>query len=343
MKKINKLFYTIIAFLAITCSIFASGGERNGTAGATELLIPVGARGIAMGGATLTNSYGLESVYWNPANLAVGNYNSEVFFSHMSYIADIGIEYGAVSTSIEGFGSIALTIKSLAFDEIPVTTNENPDGTGQTYTPNYMTIGFTYAKQLSDRISVGLTANYVSEEIDRVSATGFAFNVGIAYQNLGNIDGLDIAFVLKNVGPQMEFGGSALYVEATAQGQSRGTSFLEIDAAKFDLPSSLELGLGYSINMNEMNSIEFSGSFQNNNFLGDEYRIGAEYTYDNLFFVRGGYDYMADVTEDENIYGLTAGAGLNYNLGDASIQIDYAYRQADFFDDNHVFTVGLGF
>lgn len=343
MKKVNKLLFTLIAFLVVTGSVYASGGNRNGTAGATELLIPVGARGIAMGGATLTNSYGLESVYWNPANLSVGGYSTEVFMSHMSYIADIGVEYGAVSTNIEGFGAIALSLKSLAIDDIPVTTVENPDGTGQTYSPNYVTIGLTYARQLSDRISVGLTANYISEEIDRVSATGIAFNIGVSYQNLGNIDGLDIAFVLKNLGPQMQFDGSGLYLQAENNDQSRGSAFYKIEAAKFDLPSSLEIGLGYSVNINEVNSLELSSSFHNNNFLGDEYKIGAEYVYNNLFFVRAGYDYMADVTEDENIYGLTAGAGLNYSLGDAAFRLDYAYREAEFFNSNHIFTVTLGF
>ena len=66
--KIYLLLFTALLFTAT--SLFAGGGKRNGTAGASQLIIPVGARGIAMGGATLTNSYGIESLHWNPANLS---------------------------------------------------------------------------------------------------------------------------------------------------------------------------------------------------------------------------------------------------------------------------------
>ena len=45
MNKIKSLSFIIIFFIAAG-SLFASGGKRNGSAGATELLIPVGARGI---------------------------------------------------------------------------------------------------------------------------------------------------------------------------------------------------------------------------------------------------------------------------------------------------------
>jgi len=55
MKKINKIFTTVLMVLLVAGSLFADGGKRNGSAGATELLIPVGARGIALGGTSITN------------------------------------------------------------------------------------------------------------------------------------------------------------------------------------------------------------------------------------------------------------------------------------------------
>ncbi len=41
------------------------------------------------------------------------NNSASVMFSHMSHIADIGVEYGAVSTNFEGFGVVSLSLKSL--------------------------------------------------------------------------------------------------------------------------------------------------------------------------------------------------------------------------------------
>ena len=52
MKRIIKLISVFILTLAIS-NVFAEGGERTGTAGASELLIPVGPRGIAMGESNL--------------------------------------------------------------------------------------------------------------------------------------------------------------------------------------------------------------------------------------------------------------------------------------------------
>lgn len=337
-----KVLSLVLVILFAAGEIFAGGGSRNGTAGATQLLIPVGARGVAMSGATLVGATGVEGLYWNPANIASGEYSTSVMFSHMQHIADINVEYGAVATNIEGFGSIGLSIKSLGIDEIPITTVQNPDGTGQNFKPSFMILGLTYARMLSDRISVGLTANVVSERIDLVSATGLAFNLGVSYKNLGNVDGLSFAVVLKNLGPQMKYDGTGLNVKAISTDLSRPTQWYKVEAAAFELPSTLELGFGYNYKFNESNAFVLNGVFQNSNFYGDEYKFGAEYGYNNLFFIRAGYALLEGVGDDGNIFGLTAGAGINYDLGGVGFKFDYAYRETKFFDNNHVFTVQLG-
>ncbi|MBS4035783.1 MAG: PorV/PorQ family protein [Ignavibacterium sp.] len=346
MKKIIfSIGFIIILFFLIAESIFAGGGRRNGTGGATELLIPVGARGIAMGSSTLSNSYGLEALFWNPANIArVGEYSTNVMFSHMEHIADIGVQYGAVSTDIESFGSIALSIKSLSIGEIPVTTISNPDGTGAVFTPQFLTLGLTYARMLSDRISVGLTANLVTEKLDLVSATGIAFNVGVTYTNFADVPGLGIAFVMKNVGPQMQFDGSGLLIPAETPSLNRPGQFYKVEAASFELPSQLEIGASYSYIVNEQNALQFSGIFANNNFYGDELKAGFEYGYDKMFFIRAGYSFAYDLDSDYNTYGINAGVGLNYDLGGVLLRVDYAYRAVQYegLGDNHIFSIGFG-
>jgi hypothetical protein len=343
MNKIKVLRYFLIFTIFASSCIFASGGSRNGTAGATELLIPVGARGIAMSGSTLVGSTGVEALFWNPANLSRGDVGTNVMFSHMSYIADINVDYGAVSTNIEGFGAIAFSLKSLSMNSIPITTVQYPDGTGQTYTPSFTIVGVTYSRLLSDRISVGVTANLISEQLDLVSATGIAFNVGVSYKNLANIDGLSFAVVIKNLGPQMKYDGSGLNIVANAQDVLRTPTNYKVDAAGFELPSTLEIGLGYAYNFNANNSLLVNGVFQNSNFYGDEYKIGAEYSFNKMFFVRGGYDFLPDMDTDNNIYGFTAGLGIDYTMSGVDLKVDYAYRSVRYFSANHVFTVALGF
>ena len=343
MKKINLIGYVLIIALFAASSIFASGGSRNGTAGATELLIPVGARGVAMSGSTLVGATGVEALYWNPANLARGDFGTNVMFSHMNYIADIGVDYGAVSTNIEGFGALALSLKSLNIGSIAITSDDHPDGTGQSFTPSYVTMGLTYSRLLSDRISVGITVNLINERLDLVSATGVAFNVGIAYKNLGNINGLSFAVVIKNLGPQMQFAGSGLNILASSTTLARTPTIYSINAAGFELPSTLELGLGYVYNFNAVHSLMINGVFQNSNFYGDEYKVGLEYNYNKLFFVRGGYDYVQLDNTQDNIYGPSAGLGVDYVAGGVDFKLDYAWRGVKYFGANHVITVTLGF
>ncbi len=343
MKKIKLISLLLVLAVVASSVVYAGGGNRNGTAGATELLIPVGARGIAMSGATLTGAKGVEAIYWNPANLARTDYSTTVMFSQMSYIADIGVSYAAIGTNIEGLGALGFSIKALSMDEIAITTVDKPDGTGQFFTPQFVTLGLTYSRLLSDRISVGVTMNYVTEKLDLVSASGIAFNIGVAYKNLGNIDGLSFALAIKNLGPQMSYDGSALYVKAESPDLERTSQLYKIDVAAFELPSTLELGVGYEFNINESNSLSMNTVFQNSNFYADEYKIGAEYSYDNTFFGRIGYSMLDGIETADQVYGLTFGAGINYNLGSSTVKIDYAFREAKFFDSNHIFAISFGF
>lgn len=340
MKKIYlKLFLLILA----ATTVFADGGVRNGTGAASQLLIPVGARGIAMSGSTLAGSSGLEALYWNPANVGIEG-GTNVMVSYMSHIADIGVTYFGVSTNLEGFGTVAVTLKSLAIDDINITTVDNPDGNGRSFKPTFMTLGLTYSRMLSDRISVGLTVNYISEKIDLVSSSALAFNFGVSYRNLANINGFNLAMVLKNFGSQMRYDGSGLYLLATPGSLERGEATYKMTAAAFDLPSTLEIGLSYNYNFNASNSLQLDGTYQNSNYYADEYKVGLEYSLNSMFFVRGGYAYTPSFSDntDYNIYGVTAGIGLKYDLSGTSLKVDYAFRQTKFFDNNHIIAVQFG-
>lgn len=344
MKHILKHFVTLLLVVSATTMALAGGGNRLGTGGAPELLIPVGGRDLAMGGASIATTSGIDALFWNPAGIARSPYGANLLFSHMSYIADIGVEYGAGSVSFEGLGTIGISVKSISVGDIAVTTEQNPDGTGQTYSPQFFVAGLTYARRLSDRISVGVTGNFVAERLAQVNANGVAFNVGIAYENLGSLNGLSLGVVVKNIGPSMTFSGPGLYQSATAADQLRGPQFYTRDAAPFELPSTIEIGLGYRAPMGGENSaLQISTSFQNNNFSDDEYKVGAEYGYNNMFFVRGGWDFAPTASQNAYIYGPTVGAGVMINSEDINIGFDYTFRHTEYFAGNHVVSVKLGF
>ncbi|NWF50103.1 MAG: PorV/PorQ family protein [Ignavibacteriaceae bacterium] len=339
---------TLAVLLVLSAEIFAGGGRRNGTAGAQELLIPVGGRGLSLNGSYIAGIEGSEAIYYNPAGLSLMNSSVEVLFSQMNYIADIGVSYAVVATQFEGFGALGLSIKSIDFGDIPVTTVEAPQGTGSVFSPTYVTIGLTYSNYLTDRISVGANFKLISEKIMRVSATGFAFDAGVMYNGFAGLEGLKIGIVLRNLGPSMSFDGPDLLRVAEDPLSNRGFQYYQIDAAPFELPSQLELGIAYERSFaNDIKGLVMT-SFENNNFSNDQYKLAAEFSYNDLVFLRGGYAFQPEADDnpsfedEENIFGVTLGAGVKLKTA-LDITVDYAYRFARFFDANHLFAVKLGF
>ncbi|MBM4167964.1 MAG: PorV/PorQ family protein [Ignavibacteria bacterium] len=341
-------------YLAVACLILALGiqtgeaqNKRIGTAAASELLVPIGARDFAMGGASISTAKGVEAIHWNPAGLGRIGYSAEGMFSTMSYIGDIGVNYGAVGAHFSGIGSIGISVKTLDFGDIKLTTHDDPEGKGgRLFSPTYATIGFTYARDLTDAISVGTSVKVISEQIDRVSATGFAIDFGVQYTGLAGVRGLGVGVAVKNIGPQMKFDGPGLLRSGTASGERRPEQKYVIDAASFELPSLIEIGLSYGGAFEDNLKYSMNSSFTNNNLYYDEYRLGGEvgYTIEDLsLFGRAGMAMTPQAEEKENIFGPTFGFGIHYTMTGMSVSLDFAYRQVEFFDANQVISVKIGF
>ena len=161
------------------------------------------------------------------------------------------------------------------------------------------------------------------------------------YENLGSIDGLAFAVALKNIGSGMRYEGSGL--GTNFQDPSGREDFLTRDAATNQLPTSIELGLGYRTVLAEKSMVSVMGNFLSNNFENDAVRFGLEYSFDDFLFARGGYNMGMGVDSEDQVYDFALGAGIKYPLGDVNFMFDYAYRNTQYFDGENVFTVTLGF
>ena len=335
------LALTILLALAPS-SALAGRGDKVGSASGTQLLIPIGARAIALGGSTLATVSGNESMYWNPAGLARTGTPNEILVSHMAYIADIGVDFVSASTRLSGIGTLGLSLKSLSVGAVPITTEDQPDGTGESVTPTFMTIGATFARQMSEQIAIGFSGNLVFERMGEVSASAIAFNGGIQYLSLGGVQGLNFGVAVKNVGPQMTYGGDGLLRSGQLVDVSRPNAIYKVEAASADLPSTIEIGLAYTRPLDDLSSLSISGLFQNNNYADDEYRFGLEFAHRGTFFVRGGYGFSPVSGDQEYAFGASAGAGIHDRVGGVEIGVDYAFREVKFLKGSHIFTLTLG-
>ncbi|MFQ5771992.1 MAG: PorV/PorQ family protein [bacterium] len=344
--NIYPLFAATLVFLLLfSIDSYAGNRKKAGVAAGAELLIPVGTRDMAMGGATIATTSGIDAIFWNPAGLARTDYSAVATFSRTTYIADIDINYVAVAGKFGNFGTVGFSIKSLAIGDIPITTEDQPDGTGASLDPTFITVGVHYGKLLIENVAVGFSVRVISENLReaRVSATGFSFSAGVQYQNAGGLQGLDLGVAVKHIGPQMGFSGSGLLRDAGVEDANRGVSLVEIDAGTEDLPSTIEIGVAYTVNAGEFSKIHFATMFQNNNFSDDQARFGVEYEYNDLFFLRAGFNSSPDAPDDAFIFGPTLGAGAHVLVGGINIFADYAWQQNDFFDNQNTFSIRLGF
>ncbi len=344
----SRVIALLLLSLLVALGTSWAQNPRTGTAAATELLIPVGARDLAMGGSSIASSVGLEAIHWNPAGLGRMAHTAEGMFSTMYYLADIQVIYGAAGAKFGDFGTVGMSIKSLSFGDIPLTTVDDPEGLGgMTYSPTYVTFGLTYGRDLTDAISVGATAKVITERIDRVSSSGFAFDFGLQYNGLAGVSGLQLGVAVKNIGPQMQFQGSGLYQSAIVTGANRPVQQYQVVAASFELPSVVEVGLGYAGKAGDNMKYNVTGVYTSNSLFEDEYKIGGEYGFmlaDASIFLRGGYNFVPQLSDvNSRIFGATLGAGLVYNAGGTEITVDYAYRDVKLFSGSNVISIKVGF
>jgi len=326
-----RLLLVVPALLLLGLSaVYAGNSARIGTAGASELLIPIGSRGAAMGGTVTADAYGVEAVYWNPAGLASLE-GTEAMFGHLPYLADIGVSFGGVATAIEGFGTLGATAKVVSVGDIQETTREQPDGTGRFYNPTLTVLGLTYAKQFTANVAFGATGMFINEKIFEMNASGMAFDVGFIYDTRWH--GVKFGLTLKNYGATMKFSGKGGEVRENNHGFTP-------EGKAFDLPSYIALGVAYNFFNQNKNAVTLNGNFRSNNFSEDLWQGGAEYAYDGKYFLRGGYNYSK---QTNYLYGATLGAGLILPIGSTKVTFEYAWNQTEVFEDNQFFTVKANF
>jgi len=330
----HKVVILLMVLLLSAASATAGNSLKIGTAGAQELLIPIGARSGALGGAVTASSYGTEAIFWNPAGLA-SLQNVEVMFTHLPYIADIYVNPFAGAKYIEDFGTVALSARVVAIGDIEETTEAQPEGTGSVYSPTFTVVGLSYARTLTAAVEFGVTANFLHESAFEVTATGVAFDLGVTYRP--NWRGLALGIVLKNYGPDMKFDGAGFSQSFEDAGQRR----VFLDASPFELPAYINIGVSYDMVQQGLNSASLMGNFRSNNFSEDQWQGGVEYSYDNRYTLRAGYNYS---DQEAFLYGFSFGGGLAVDMGeDIVLNLEYAWMETDTFDDNQFFTARLSF
>ncbi len=311
--------------------------SRVGTAGWQFLKLPTNAKTASMGGVVSAISYGnANAVFTNPASLVdVKNYDFAT--SRMNWIADIGYQSFSLVKNMSEYGSFGLSFVYLDYGSMERTENlPSYDALGKnigtipvldnlgTFSAADMAMGFSYSRQITNKLQVGGTIKYLQQRLDDATTTTWSLDIGTLYYT--GFHSLRISFVGKNFGPDAQFG---TYNER-----------IQVQPIKIKLPMILVFGAAYDIlggNDDHPHHVVAAIEYVNPNDGREKFNMGAEYSFMKILSLRAGYR----VNYDEE--GLTLGAGVNYEVIELNIRIDYAYISVGIFKQVHMFTIGMSF
>ncbi len=335
---------TLALMLAVACAApaYAGNPDRSGSAGAGQLLILPWAMSSGVAGANTALITGVEASFSNVAGLAFVN-RTELAVCNQQYLVGTDIQLNSFGfVQAVGGGHFGVTVTSMTFGEIEITTEDLPEGGIGAYRPTFSNIGLSYAKAFSNTIYGGLTVRMISESISNVRANGVAFDAGIRY--LAGDDGrLKFGISLRNVGAPMRYGGDGLTLTATPQGAAEGLTIMQ-RSERFELPSLVNIGFGYDMMRRESMTLTGMGQFTSNSFTRDQVSGGLELSLRDRFILRAGYLYEDGLGSEETTQTAMTGpsAGFTVKLptsDDGYIGLHYGYRTTNPFDGIH--SIGL--
>jgi len=303
------------AAILLVLMLYGAGiaGNRSGTVTAQFLKLPLSARAVAMGGAEVAVADGASSIGFNPAGLmSVQNYGFGA--SYTSWFANIQYEYAGAAMRLGDIGTIGASATVLTTDDMIETTPAFPEGTGRTFRSSEYAFSLAFARQVTDQFMLGINAKVIQSNLynTELGASSFAFDIGTLY---------DIPVLQSRIGVSLtNIGKDLQYINET-----------------YSLPTALRFGVLVDIVKQENHKVVTTFQITRLNDADEQYNVGAEYTLENMFALRGGWKFGYD---QENV---TGGFGMKLMTFGIDGEVDYGYNNFKYLPGTHSFTIELQF
>lgn len=335
---VRKLGWLLLCLVVSSTSAFAQ--SKTGTSIGQFLLIEPGARFAAMGNAGVAQSGGIQSVYYNPA--AAGDVDGfGLQFTHIAWIADIGLEYAAAGLPFRDWGTLYATVTALNSGDIDVRTVEQPLGTGERYSVSDFALGLGLGRRFTDRFTGGLQINYIQESIWHSSLKTVTVSMGTCYDVTDR--GLKIGASISNFGTKSSFSGRDLSILYDNDPDRYGdNSALPGHRATDDFPVPLLFRLGVTMpyQLSETGNLLLALDAHHPSYGSESLNLGGEWTWQDMFALRAGYQ---GLFQDDLETGPTFGAGFAGHWDEQTFHFDYAWADQGRLDQAHRFTFVLDF
>ncbi len=310
------------------------GGQRSGISSLQFLKIAGDARGAGMGEAFIAVTNDISSMYWNPAGLVLTTAD-QVMFTHSEWLVDVKHEFAAASYHLDENNVLGVSFTSLHTDPMKVTTEYQPTGTGNYFNYSDVAVGATFARKMTDQFSFGATVRYVRETIADLHTSAFLVDLGTFYYM--GIGTSRFSVVVSNFGSNVKPSGSITSVTGKVY-----TNFQD-----YSPPTMFKLGYAFEPYQDEDNKVTASLQLNHPNDNAENIRLGVEYGYSQMFFLRAG----VKRTIGESLFGkgtstaedFAFGAGVRLPMEYTTVIVDYAFTNFNDLGGIHRFTLSATF
>ena len=324
---------------------FAGNPDRQGEAGANQLLINPWARTAGLHAMNTSLISGTDAMFLNVAGLARIN-KTQINLGHTRYFdgAEININALGFGQRLGKSGAFGISLMSMDLGDFDLTTVNTPEGSGATFSPSFFNLGISYSHLFVNRVSVGFTVKFVTESVANAGANALALDAGVQYVT-GPNDNFKFGISLRNIGGKMKFTGEGLSQPRTGPSPTFEYPITYYQrTAEYELPSQLNIGASYDWLIGKSNRLTVLGNFTSNAFSRDLIGGGVEFALGKLFALRAGYkkEFSSSGIEASLDNGISAGFSIStaFKKGsDTRLSIDYGYRQTDVFKGIH--NIGL--
>lgn len=285
----QKYLALMLAVLVSIPGLAQAGIEKAGTTGANFLSVGTGAGILGMGGATLGYGNDLNAAAWNAAALGwVGP--TQFGLSHSSLGDDQSQEWltagGRWGTTSTSWAVNGLYVGQGTFEGRDAAGNPTSD-----FSASSTALGATVAQRFGDRVSVGIGAKYVREDLGSVTGSGVTFDGGFQVR-----------------AGRVGFGAAVQNI----------TGNLKFDNFSYRFPTNY--GAGVSVDLPEYGLRVALDANAPSAYYSDV-RGGVEWRWKDQFALRTGYRAELGAEQGEPLGGPSFGMGA----GVGGFWFDYGY------------------
>lgn len=327
--------------LLLSLTVISLAQDKVGTCAAQFLQIPVGGKAIAMGGAFTAVADDPTALYWNPGAISRAQ-KHRLYAAQSNWLVDSQHQWLGAQFMFTGADAIGVSITNLNYgSREKVTTVAQPEGTGEYWDATDFAFSLTYARNLTDRFSIGGSAKYVQQRIWHESASQVAFDLGLLF--ITQFNGLTIGACMRNFGGDLGMEGRDLLHRIDLDPDNQGnneTIVAKLKTDRWPLPLTFTVGASMPlINSRFLRwvvAVDAVRPTDNNQVLN----LGSEINIMHMVCLRGGYQTLFRSDKQE---GLTLGLGLNVPVGNFSLGVDLSYQDFGLFGMLQTTAVNISF